>query len=236
MSPAIRLDKRLVELLQCSRADAQHYIEGGWVSVNGVVVDAPQTLVSDEAVALLPGASLDPPEPATLLFNKPAGMDMAQALAAITVASRSATDEGGQRVLQRHFHRQQALLPLATDDSGLVIFSQDWRIRRYLEQDQATLEQEFVVEVAGELAPYGLARLCRGLVFEGRALPAAKVSWQSENRLRFAIKDVRPGQLRWMCAQVGLQAVAVRRLRIGRVGLSKMPEAQWRYLPGGQRF
>jgi 23S rRNA pseudouridine2604 synthase len=98
------------------------------------------------------------------------------------------------------------------------------------------IEQEFVVEVEGELAPYGLAKLCDGMLYQGRALPRAKVSWQNENNLRFAIKAVRPGQLRHMCAQVGLDVLSIRRLRIGRIALSRMPVGEWRYLPAGERF
>jgi 16S rRNA uridine-516 pseudouridylate synthase and related pseudouridylate synthases len=72
--------------------------------------------------------------------------------------------------------------------------------------------------------------------YEGRALPPAKVSWQNETRLRFAIKGPRPGQLRDMCAQVGLQVISIRRLRIGRIALTKMPVGAWRYLPVGGKF
>ena len=50
-----------------------------------------------------------------------------------------------------------------------------------------------------------------------------------------------PGQIRAMCAQVGLDVTAIRRLRIGRIALGKgpngaMPPGQWRYLPVGERF
>jgi 23S rRNA pseudouridine2604 synthase len=62
------------------------------------------------------------------------------------------------------------------------------------------------------------------------------VSWQNEFRLRFAIRAVRPGQIRDMCAQVGLQVTAMRRLRIGRFSLGKLPLGEWRYLPAGEKF
>ena len=48
-----RLSKRLMELVQCSRREAELYIEGGWVKVNGVVVEQPQTKVSDETIIAL---------------------------------------------------------------------------------------------------------------------------------------------------------------------------------------
>ena len=42
----------------------------------------------------------------------------------------------------------------------------------------------------------------RDRLYQGRALPRAKVSWQNEERLRFAIKAVRPGQLRHMLSLI----------------------------------
>jgi 23S rRNA pseudouridine2604 synthase len=47
---------------------------------------------------------------------------------------------------------------------------------------------------------------------------------------------VQGGQLRDMCAQVGLGVVAIRRIRIGRIALAKMPVGTWRCLPVGERF
>ena len=75
-----------------------------------------------------------------------------------------------------------------------------------------------------------------GLQYQGRSLPPCKVSWQNEVRLRFAIKDVRPGQLRHMCEAVGLGVVWMRRIRVGRIPLGKLPVGEWRHLPAGARF
>ena len=52
MTTPIRLDKRVAAQLQCSRSQAQQYIEGGWISVDGVVVETPQTMVSEEIITL----------------------------------------------------------------------------------------------------------------------------------------------------------------------------------------
>ncbi len=234
MTHPTRLDKRLVELLGCSRAEARQYIEGGWVSVDGRIVEAPQTMVTTETVKLDPEASAEAAEPATLLLHKPSGTDAEATAALLEPERRAATDETGVRPLHRHLQRLVALAPLEDMASGLVVFSQDWRVRRLLQEDLPGLEQEFVVEVQGTASPWALARLAHGLAYRGRTLPPCKVSWQSENRLRFAIKDVQPGQLQGMCRQVGLEATGIRRLRIGRIGLSKMPEGQWRYLGDGR--
>ncbi len=232
----IRLSKHVSELVRCSRADAEQYIRGGWVAVDGVVVEEPQTMITTQRVEVDPDAQLEATEPATMLLHKPVDVAFEATPALVTPATRAEGDISGIRPLQRHFQRLTALMPLDTDASGLVVLSQDGRVWRRLTEDFASIEQEFVVEISGATGPYTLSRLARGLEYQGRMLPACKVSWQNEVRLRFAIKAVEPGQLRHMCAQVGLDVVAIKRLRIGRVSLSKMPAPEWRYLPVSERF
>lgn len=236
MPEPVRLAKRVAQLAACSRREADQYIQGGWVTVDGEVIDAPQHPITDQRVEIDPEADLTAAEPATLLLHKPAGTRFADSPPLATAQSRAEGDDPSVRVLKRHFVRLTPLMPLDDDASGLVVLSQDGRVWRRLSEDADSIEQEFIVDVQGELAPYGLARLCDGLLYQGRALPPCKASWQNEDRLRFAIKAVRPGQLRDMCAQVGLDVLAIRRIRIGRVPLSRMPAGQWRYLPVGERF
>lgn len=237
MTEPVRLAKRVAELARCSRAEAEQYIEGGWVSVDGEVVEEPQRMVSTEVVEVDPEAQLETTEPATVLFHKPLGVDFNAAPTLVTPDSHTEGDVSGVRLLQRHFHRLTPLMPLEVEASGLMVLSQDGRVFRRLTEDAARIEQEFIVEVSGaDPGPYGLARLSRGMSYNGRTLPPCKVSWQNEIRLRFAIHDVQPGQLRYMCAQIGLEVVAIKRIRIGRVSMSKMPAGEWRYLPVSERF
>lgn len=244
MTPPVRLSRRVAELAGCSRADAERYIRNGWVSVDGVVVEAPQHRVGDERVTLADDASREEVEPATLLLHKPAGMecfDVANRALWARPETHWADDPSEIRLLQRHFHGLSTLAPLEAEASGLIVLSQDRRIIRRLTEDAAQIEHEYLVEVSGRIAADGLQRLGSGLQCRGRPLPPAKVSWQNETRLRFAIKAVRDGQLRDACEQVGLEVLSIRRLRIGRIPLGKgpegaMPAGQWRYLPVGERF
>jgi 23S rRNA pseudouridine2604 synthase len=140
------------------------------------------------------------------------------------------------RFLRRHLARLAVVTPLEPEASGLVVLSQDWRVTRKLVEDGARVEQEYVAEVTGAIAPDGLARLNAGMRVQGRATVPLKASWQSEARLRLAGKDVRPGQVAAMCAEVGLAVKALRRLRIGRVALGQLPAGRWRYLHETERF
>jgi 23S rRNA pseudouridine2604 synthase len=233
-----RLSRCVVALTGCSRSQADQYIEGGWVLVDGEVIDEPQFLVHAQAVTMAPDAKLEPIEPATFLLHRgpdPLPDDVSLATL-LTPQTHSDTDATGIRPLRRHFQRLAECLPLEPGATGLVVLTQDGRLVRRIQDEGDRLEQEILVEVEGTLAPYEIKKLEHGLSYLGRVLPPAKVSWQNETRLRFAIKGPRPGQIAAMCAAVGLQVVSIRRLRIGRVSLGKMAAGEWRYLPASLRF
>ncbi|MCS0581689.1 RNA pseudouridine synthase [Massilia pinisoli] len=231
----IRLAKRVAEIVPCSRAEAERYVAGGWVTVDGAVVEDPATRVTPEQpVALLPGAQPVEPAPVTILLHKPAGVDAAGALALI--APETLASGGDTRFLRRHLARLTVVTPLEPEASGLLVLSQDWRVTRKLVDDGARIEQEYVAEVTGAILEDGLARLNAGMRVQGRATVPLKASWQSEARLRLAGKDIRPGQVAAMCAEVGLTVKSLRRLRIGRIALGQLPSGRWRYLHETERF
>ena len=232
--PDQRLAKRLAEILGCSRREAEQYIEGGWVTVDGVVVEEPQFRVLNQTIEVSKDASLLAVTAVTILLHKPAGHE-----ADLLLATRSPDDRSGIRPLKKHFAAAELVTPLATAASGLVVSTDDWRVVRKLREDAHVLEHEVVVEVNGTIKPGGLERLNRidhGFTFNGQLLPAAKVSWQSETRLRFALKGERPGQIAYFCESVGLSVQSMKRIRIGRVPMSGLQPGQWRYLLPHERF
>lgn len=234
MTEPVRLAKRLAELLQCSRREAEQYIEGGWVTVDGVVVEEPQYRVAEQVIEVATDASLLAPVSVTMLLHKPARHE-----ADLTLAAHAPDDKSGIRQLKRHFSAAELITPLAFASSGLVVFTDDWRVARKLREDAGVMEHEVIVEVSGDIKPGGLERLNRadhGFTFNGVPLPPVRVSWQNETRLRFALKGEQPGQIAYFCESVGLRIEAMKRIRIGRVPMSQLPVGQWRYLLPHERF
>jgi 23S rRNA pseudouridine2604 synthase len=224
----VRLAKRVAEVAGCSRAEAERYIAGGWVGVDGKVVEDPATRVTPaQVVTLLAGAEASDPLPATILLHKPAGVDASEVLASIQAETQAPP---GQRLLRRHLAKLAVVAPLDKDASGLVVLSQDWRITRKLVEDGDRIEHEYVAEVSGAMLENGLARLNMGGAYP------LKASWQSEGRLRFAGKGVDAARIADLCAGVGLTVTSLRRLRIGRVALAGLPAGRWRFLTEHERF
>lgn len=207
--PAERLSKRVAGAVPCSRREAEQYIEGGWVSVDGTVVEEPMFRVSTQKVSVDPDASLLELLPVTLLLlHKPPGYD---ALAALGEANRQV--KPAQQLLQ-WLTTQQTTPPHLPAENGTLPNSPPpcrwrqvpvvwWSIRktgacgrRKLTEDAGVMEQEIIVEVAGEVPPESLQRINHMQSADGRPLPPVKVSLNStgekSSKLRFALKGVVP--------------------------------------------
>jgi 23S rRNA pseudouridine2604 synthase len=228
----IRLAKRVAALAGCSRREAELLIENGAVRVDGAPALLPQSRVQPhQQVEIEAGARPEPVVPVTLLLHKPAGTAMEQAHRLLVPANHHAPERAGLRFLPRHVAAQRCMTPLETAASGLVVFTQEWRIERKLHEDAALLEHEVIVDVAGPVGPEQLARL-------NQAPARVSVSQQAEGHtgLRFAVKGLQPGQIAHQCHAVGLQLLGIRRLRIGRVAMAGLLAGQWRYLLPNERF
>ena len=162
MSEPIRLAKTVVALTQCSRREAELYIEGGWVTVNGQVVEEPQHMITDQKVELLPDAKPEAIEPVTLIMHKPAGYDSDEgdkpAWKLLSAESRvTEHTDPPMRTLRRHFARLTVPMRLAPNASGLLVLTQDFQVTKKLTEDASKIEQEYVVDVTGDIAENGLA-------------------------------------------------------------------------------
>ncbi len=256
-APGDRLAKRVAQMIPCSRSEAEQYIEGGWVRVDGKVVEEPQFRVQSHSIAIDPNASLIDLTSVTLVLHKPADwidgteeslaklnrnarrapFDDARTL--LVAANRMAKDPSGVRLLQSHFKQLTASVPLENAASGLVVFTQDWRIARKLAEDMASMEHEVIVEVKGEVSEQTL-RLLNRTQDSDEGLPQTKVSINSTSeegsKLRFAIKGAHRGLIAHLCERAKLEIIDMRRIRLGRVALSDLPAGQWRYLGANEKF
>lgn len=234
MTDPIRLAKRVAALLPCSRSEAEQYIEGGWVRVDGRVVDEPHFRVTHERIEVDPKATLSAPTPVTLLLHKPAGHASPHSL--LGAASHWHADPAGLRVLKRHFGHLTPVLMLEPAASGLAVYTQDGRVLRKLSEDAHLIEIETMVDVQGPVVPESLQQLRPRANDTSQCKVSLSSSHDGRSTLRFAVKDARAGLIQELCTRAGLQILAMKRLRIGRVAMTQLPVGQWRYLMPHERF
>jgi len=236
----IRLAKRVAALLKCSRSAAEQVIVGGWVQVNGVVVDEPARRVSDEKIEVHPQAQQGSIPLLTLLLHKTDGVTcwpdgkaggQASIWEVLDPAQRCEADRSELQVSARQCKSLLSVTPIEDAATGLVVLSEDPRILRHLEDRQSPLENEMSAEVQGQVSPEVLVRLNpQGL--------RTSINHQTEQVtvLRLALKGYMPGELGRLFAGNGLDLLSLKRLRLGRMNLAPLQPGQWRALLPYERF
>jgi 23S rRNA pseudouridine2604 synthase len=239
----VRLSKLMAQRGICSRREADEYISRGLVFVDGVKIDTLGTkILPHQAITLAEAARDEQESLVTILVNKPIGYVSGQpekgykpAVALIISENRAAEFEGP--VFRRaHVHGLAPAGRLDIDSKGLLVFTQDGRLAKHLTGENSQIEKEYLVRVSGELDESGLALLRHGLSLDDKPLLPARVEWINPHQLRFILIEGRKRQIRRMCDQVGLTVTGLKRVRIGRIPLGKLPEGRWRYLLPGEAF
>lgn len=237
-----RLSKRVAALRSCSRSEAERLIAGGWVLVDGRVVDDPAHRVRGEGVSIEAGAEPGALVPVTLLWHKPAGLALTQDQPLTRLPETMAP--GPRMAGLRPWHRRQLRCagPMPGTSSGLAVFVQDPRVLRKLHDDGAGLEEEWMLDLPCDCGPDQIARLTdrAALLGTGHRPPHLKLSVNSQRpdhtRLRLAAKGARAGQLDAWLGSAGLHASGLHRLRLGRMTLGTLATGAWRVLEPHERF
>lgn len=244
MSEPLRLSKLMAQKGLCSRREADHCIQAGWVLVDGTpvtelgskVVDSVEITLTQAGQEWL-GAKL------SLVIYKPVGYVSAQAepgykpavhLLESAAQIRAPGDPGAMSVEDR-----KTLAPagrLDIDSRGLLLMTQDGRLAKAVIQAETKIDKEYRVHVNGQITEEKLRKLRYGLQLDGRQLQKAKVSVAGKQRLQFVLREGRKRQIRRMCEAVDLEIVALVRERIGPVRLRPLEPGQWRYLSKKEVF
>ena len=240
----IRLSKLMSEQGLCSRREADAFIERGLVFVDGERITELGTRIDpSQKITLASAAIKDQKLQVTILLNKPIGyvsnlpeLGYRPAMELIKPENRFTEDKLPLRFSATHLRGLAPAGRLDIDSVGLIVFTQDGRVAKKLIGQDSQIEKEYLVRVEGTLSAEGLAKLNVGLSLDDKPLKPAKVSWQNEDQLRFALREGKKRQIRRMCELVGLKVTGLKRVRIGSVMLGKLPEGQWRYLRADERF
>lgn len=225
----IRLAKRVAAQLGCSRATSEAHIAGGWVQVDGVVVDRPEARVrEDQQVVVDRNADLTQLAPVTLVLHQPPGLARRGVEALLVSAHRWTEDPMRSPLLPVHRRDLEPLLPIPPACEGLAVFSQVAGVQRRLLDRQTPIEQEWVLDLAAEPTPAAVDALAQAT--------SGRVSRQSELALRLVFKRFDALELPQAAAWAGFKPQRLRRLRLGRLGLAGLPAGAWRRLGLGERF
>jgi 23S rRNA pseudouridine2604 synthase len=231
-----RVNKWLGQSGVCSRREAEAFIERGLLSIDGeTVTDIGRKILPGQTLTLADAAG---PAPLSVVLHKPMGVVSAQPepgqVPAIRLLTR-ATLVGESLAVPDRDTRLAPLGRLDMDSRGLLLLSDDGVLAKAVIGPASDLEKEYLVRVTGKITTEKIARLCHGLIMDGRPLKLAKVALVEGQQLRFILKEGRNRQIRRMCELVGLHVMDLVRIRIGALRLGDLPEGNWRVLSPAER-
>lgn len=249
-----RLSKLMSEKGISSRREADQLIARGMVLVDGVVVTELGTKVDPQSrITLASEALKEQKELITIILNKPIGYVSAQpepgyepAIRLIQTSTQFFDEDNRDRTpgFKNRKLKMGDLKNIAVtgrldiDSQGLLIFTQDGRLAKRIIGENAQMEKEYIVRVQYQFKnspkdffPVEKLKLLNfGLEIDGEKLKPAKVEWINEDQLRFILTEGKKRQIRKMCEQVDLKVIGLKRVRVGKLKLGKLPEGQWRFL------
>lgn len=204
-------------------------IRAGRVTVNGArVTRVPSFCDPERDVVEVDGRRVRPPAAHVYLaVNKPCGYvstvrDPHAARCVVDLAPR----EWAGRV--------KPVGRLDKDSEGLLLLTDDGSLIHRLIHPRYHVEKEYHVGVGGDVNERTAAALVKGVTLDdgpARALEAAILRRERESTvLRIVLGEGRKRQIRRMLAALGLRVTFLRRVRIGPIGLGRLPRGRCRHL------
>ena len=213
----MRLDKWLAHYGGLSRSEATKAIRRKQVTIDGVMVNSPNTKITKGAVVELDGIRVEA-LPKLLAFHKPVGL--------VTTES----DPHGRPCVGDWLpHRYHIVGRLDLDTHGLLLFSTDGTLTQYLLHPKRAIDREYVAKVEGEPTSQLVEKLAKG-VATSVGLATAKVLSIEADTVRLVVTEGRNRVVRRMLHNAGHSVLDLQRVRYGTVELGDLPVGQTRAL------
>lgn len=238
--PGVRLPRYLAQAGVASRRRGEDLIAAGLVTVNGVVVTEPGTVIDPdrdrvavrgEAVRRAT-AAVEPGAAVVVALHKPAGV----------VTSRR--DPGGARTVydlvpEPEGARLAYVGRLDADTEGLLLLTTHGELAHRLAHPRWGVERAYRVDVAGPLDERALARGAKEGVelddgrtapFSVRVVERRGTGAAARRRLELVLREGRNREVRRIVAACGGRVAGLVRTRYGPVTLEGLASGRWRRL------
>ena len=220
-----RLQKVMAERGVASRRSAEELIAAGRVRVDGQVVRVLGSKVAPDARIEVDGQPTRKVGYRYIVLHKPFGV------------VSTAKDERGRPTVVQLVSARERIYPvgrLDRDSEGLLLLTNDGDWAQRVIHPSSGHEREYEADVEGQLTGASLAQLSKGVLLEEGLARVASVRLitrsGSGGRLRIVLRTGWKRQVRRMCAEVGLNVVRLRRVRIGPLRLGTLTAGAFRDL------
>lgn len=225
----MRLAKYLARAGVASRRKAETIIAAGRVKVNGVTVNVPQTLVTeDDRVSVDDNPVHGTEKNIYILLNKPPGY-----------ISTACDTHGRPTVIDLLTGVGRRVYPvgrLDADTRGVLLLTSDGTLTYRLTHPRYQVEKVYHVRVEGSPVEKSLQKLRSGILIEGKKTAPAGIRviegapGRSSTLLEVRLREGRKRQVKKMLAAVNHPVTDLCRFSFAGLKAGNMAEGKWRYL------
>ncbi len=220
----LRLQVRLARAGVASRRKCEELIASKRVSVNGDIVTAPGTKVSNDDEVRLDGNLVrEEKRKVYIALHKPAGFlcsdedpdgrPLAKSLLEVVVK-------------ERIFHVGR----LDYMTSGLIFYTNDGEFARALTHPSKKIEKEYVVSTKGAIPEELMDRFLKGMTVEGERYKASSAVLAGPRTARIVLTEGKNRELRRVFLSSSVSIRKVHRVRIGKISVKGIDSGHFRYL------
>ena len=229
----MRFQKLIAEAGLASRREAEEWIRGGRVEVNGRVASLGDRADPEKDSLRVDGKRVRPrPGPRTyLLLNKPRGF-------VTTVSDPEQRDTVLDLIPGQLRRGVKPVGRLDVQTEGLLLLTDDGDLARLVTHPSTGCAKEYRVKVSGVPDEKALERLRRGIVLDGsrtRRCEIARVSTtggrgEGNSWLAVVLREGRSRQVRRMFESIGHPVSKLKRVSIGPIRDDRLPVGAFRAL------
>lgn len=220
----IRLQLRLARAGVASRRKCEELIAEGRVSVNGEIIIAPGTKVTEDDEVRLNGnlvreekrkvyIALHKPSGFLCSDDDPDGRPLAKSLLDVVVK-------------ERIFHVGR----LDYMTSGLIFYTNDGDFARALTHPSKKIEKEYVVTTKSAIPDELMDRFLKGMTVEGVRYKASSAVLTGPRTARIVLTEGKNRELRRVFLSSSVSIKKVHRVRIGKISVKGINSGHFRYL------
>jgi len=216
-----------------SRRECERLIEAGRVTVNGVVVTHPATLVGKDDAFAVDGRAVAGLEQSKIWrYHKPAGL--------VTTARDPQGRPTVFAALPKTLPRLISVGRLDINTEGLLLLTNDGGLARYLEHPAQAIARTYRIRAHGNVDETAIAKLAKGVTVDGIRYRPVQTTLDSRHGsncwLTMTLREGKSREIKKLLEHVGLQVTRLIRtaygpFQLGRLAQGAVEEVPRRMLP-----
>ena len=216
----MRINKFISETGICSRREADKWILGKRVTINGVLAEIGSRVQSGDTVKIDGKSIGSKKEPIYIALNKPIGI----------TSTTERHIKGNIIDFVNHPERIFPIGRLDKDSEGLILLTNDGDIVNKILRAENNHEKEYIVTVDKPITSTFVKNMSKGVKILGTKTKPCKVTVINNQVFRIILTQGLNRQIRRMCQALGYQVTKLRRIRIMNIKIDGLKIGEWRNL------